>query len=593
MLFSVFSGSKNGDSSPDLLLRRDKLNIILKHYVATTYGNIVVAAFTAYILSTLRPQQELFMWFVTIVLLCTTYIVIRNIYSRQENQDPKNVKKWARIFTLSALICGTPWSYAAWFFIIESQPQYMAFMAVVLMGMAAGAIGSNSGYFPAFIAYAVPFMLVMSLRFFSIDTVEAQVLSFLIISLTGGFIHFAYLNQNSIEESLHLRYENTQLLEQLAEKNDALSLQNKLAEEANRHKSQFLANASHDLRQPLQALTLFSEILSHQITTSEARESLSKMGQSIEALNSLLNALLDISQLEAGDVNSTPTNVNSNDLFLALKHSFLEPARIKGIELTISGETPFIYTDQQLLKRCLSNLIVNAINHSDGSTILIESVIKFNDVIITITDNGKGIPKEEQNDIFNEFHQLDNPERDRQKGLGLGLAIVKQTCQLLGHRLTLESSPNHGSKFSIRLPLGEAFAIKENKVSTPLNSLENKQVLVIDDEKNIREALSALLSGWGIAVTTAANEKDINVLIAHRYVPDAIISDYRLPNNTTGAKVIDTIRKTYEKQIPAMLVTGDTAKERINEARETGLYLLHKPVQPARLRMALTKILDN
>lgn len=193
--------------------------------------------------------------------------------------------------------------------------------------------------------------------------------------------------------------------------------------------------------------------------------------------------------------------------------------------------------------------------------------------------------------MFNEFHQLDNPERDRQKGLGL--AIVKQTCALLTHPLSLTSAPNQGCQFDISVPESQSPQSVTVASVAPVNALKNKKLLCIDDEVAITDAMKLLLTQWGANVTIAATKQDIEKLIEMNYLPDAIISDYRLPDHQTGAMLIAMFRDANKQDIPAMLITGDTAKDRINEARDTGLILLHKPIQPARLRIALTKLLST
>lgn len=335
------------------LLKRDKLNVIVSHYIATTYGNMIVAFACIFVLQDFISPLELWSWLAAIALFSAIYIVLRNRYSQPEQQNPDDVNKWAIIFTCTAIMSGAPWAYAAWFFIIESQPHYMTFMVVILMGLAAGAIGSNGGYFPAFLGYAVPLMVVLSVRVYLVDSPVSDVLSFLVISLMGGFISFAHATQHALETSLKLQYKNAQLLNQLEENNDELSIQIELAREANRQKSLFLANASHDLRQPLQSLTLFSEVLNFQTQDAQAQDTIVKMDQSIAALNSLLNALLDISQLDAGDIIPKHQHIDLNLLFSQLQQSFAATAKEQQIELTASDNLPFITSDPHLLKRCI------------------------------------------------------------------------------------------------------------------------------------------------------------------------------------------------------------------------------------------------
>ena len=214
---------------------------------------------------------------------------------------------------------------------------------------------------------------------------------------------------------------------------------------------------------------------------------------------------------------------------------------------------------------------------------------------IQVWDTGPGIPPEQQERVFQEYYQLGNPERDRAKGLGLGLAIVRRLTQLLGCPLALCSRPGRGSRFAVSLPLADAFAVEEPSAKDEeLGALATGLVVVIDDEAAIREAMATLRAGWGHEVSTAGSGDDAIELLATCTVsPDLIISDYRLRNGETGAEVIERLRSEYNATIPAMLITGDTAPDRLAEAQASGLLLLHKPVSNGRLRAAIVNLVGQ
>jgi CheY-like chemotaxis protein len=214
---------------------------------------------------------------------------------------------------------------------------------------------------------------------------------------------------------------------------------------------------------------------------------------------------------------------------------------------------------------------------------------------IQVWDTGPGIPPDQQERVFQEYYQLGNPERDRAKGLGLGLAIVRRLTQLLGCPVSLCSRPGRGSRFAVTLPLAGALAAEEPFVKdAELGALATGLVVVIDDEVAIREAMARLLGGWGHEVITAGSGDDaIERLATCTVSPDLIISDYRLRNGETGAEVIERLRSEYNDTIPAMLITGDTAPDRLAEAQASGLLLLHKPVSNGRLRAAIVNLVGQ
>jgi CheY-like chemotaxis protein len=243
-----------------------------------------------------------------------------------------------------------------------------------------------------------------------------------------------------------------------------------------------------------------------------------------------------------------------------------------------------------MLGRILRNIINNAIRYTDTGAVLVGCRRKGATVAITISDTGPGIATEHHLAIFREFYQLGNPERDRRKGLGLGLAIVDGLCRVLDHPLELKSRIGHGSTFAVHVPIAAADPTCDEivKTETPV-PLENYGVLIIDDEPAICRAMNEVLRSWGCRVVTAESGQDaLAQLSTSGFVPDVIIADYRLREGHTGANVIAEIRQSLGKSIPAAILTGDTAPERLREASAGGFVLLHKPIQPSRLRAALT-----
>jgi CheY-like chemotaxis protein len=217
-------------------------------------------------------------------------------------------------------------------------------------------------------------------------------------------------------------------------------------------------------------------------------------------------------------------------------------------------------------------------------------------VRIEVWDTGIGIAPEHQQSIFQEFYQIGNPERDRQKGLGLGLSIAARLARLLGGRIQVRSQSGHGSVFAVEIPRGQLApaVVSVNAPAGIADSLHDALVLVVDDDALVCEAVAGLLAQWGCtAVTASSGEEALTVLTRQSRVPDAVLCDYRLPNGETGDQVIRQLRERYGQNLPVALITGDTAPERLRESKESGIPLLHKPVQPARLRALLEHLISS
>lgn len=365
---------------------------------------------------------------------------------------------------------------------------------------------------------------------------------------------------------------------------------------ANQAKTRFLAAASHDLRQPMHALGMFISQLRDMISFPEARKIVDHAELSVAAMESLLNALLDISRLDAGILTPRFEDFPVVVLLDRMENSFGPSAREKGLSFHVMPCSAWVHSDPVLLERILMNLVSNAMRYTEQGGIVIGCRRRSERLRIEVWDSGSGIPKDKQREIFQEFFQLANPERDRTKGLGLGLAIVERLAHLLNHHLDLASTPGRGSVFAVEALRAESRPVTDilNAMQAVPGALDNVFAVVIDDEAMVREGMRGLLTSWGCHVLTAASgEEALARLEEHERMPDLIISDYRLPDNETGIEAIQRIQASLPVEIPAVLISGDTAPERLTEAKASGYHLLHKPVQPARLRTLLSRVLSE
>ena len=365
-------------------------------------------------------------------------------------------------------------------------------------------------------------------------------------------------------------------------------------EAANLAKSRFLAAASHDLRQPLHALNLFVAQLRGETDPVEKGRLVTRIDAAVVAMNELFDALLDISKLDAGVLAPSISEFPVDHLLKRIEMTFMAAAREKGLRLRVVSNDAWISSDFILLERILLNLVSNAVHYTVKGGIVVGCRRHAGRLRIEVCDSGIGIPDDQQRNIFGEFCQLATTELDRRGGLGLGLAIVDRLCRLLDHPIEVTSRLGRGSRFAVSVPLGSSLRSAVHPPQAAVDHATGKFVVVIDDDTLVLDGMRGVLKSWGCSVVTAGSEGEaLAVLTGHERPPDLIISDYRLGDGKTGFELIERLRGTFGASIPAFLISGDTAPERLHEASASGYYLLHKPVLPITLRAVVNQLLKE
>jgi len=357
-------------------------------------------------------------------------------------------------------------------------------------------------------------------------------------------------------------------------------------------KTKFIAAASHDLRQPIHAQGLFLEVLSRTELSAQQRELLASASAASDASAEMLNTLLDFSRVEAGVIEPQLQAFGMQPLLNKIEREFVSQADANGLAYRSRETALVVQSDPALIELILRNLVSNAIRYTERGGVLVTCRRRGQQAVLEVWDTGIGIEPSQQSEVFREFHQLGNPERDRRKGLGLGLAIVSGLARMLGHDLALVSTLQRGSVFRLTLPLATAASavaplmVESGKVRTL-----QMRVLLIDDDEAVREGMLHLLKDWGCECAVAETIEEA-LALARIEAPDVIISDYRLREQRTGIEAIATLRHLLGDALPALLITGDTAPERLREARASGIPLLHKPVSPSQLYRGLNSLLS-
>jgi len=367
------------------------------------------------------------------------------------------------------------------------------------------------------------------------------------------------------------------------------------AEQANVAKSRFLAAASHDLRQPMHALGLFISELSQQVLDARSRQIVDRISASAAAMEQLLDSLLDISRLDAGVLTPAVRNFDPTPILARISDEQTPAAQGRAIRLRLHAATGWVRSDPMLFERIVGNLVSNAVRHAREGMILIACRRRGDRLRIEVRDNGPGIATESQEMIFQEFVQLDNPERARDKGLGLGLAIVRRLVVLLGHRLELRSAPGRGSVFALELPLvppETEIAVLPVEDARALGSLLGVRVAVVEDDPLVRDAMLGLLAAWGCELIIANNAEHLLEQLEDEAGPEVLITDLRLGGTLDGIELALRLRNGTHTPAPhAVLISGDTTPEALARARSAELPLLHKPLRPAKLRALLHRML--
>jgi len=372
---------------------------------------------------------------------------------------------------------------------------------------------------------------------------------------------------------------------------EALADAKAAAEQASASKTRFLAAASHDLRQPVQALLMFQYLLAMQPLGDASIKLLDSLGQSLGALTSMLDDILDVSRLDAGIIEVKPRPCLVHQMIAQLSDEIAPLSHLAGLRFRYVPTSLVVRSDPKLLVRILRNFIANAVKYTDEGGILVGCRRSGPNVRIQVWDTGRGIPQDQLTTIFEEFHQVGNPERDRRLGLGLGLAIVERLATLLDHPIRVGSTPGRGSVFEILVPLADGSdPIPADETERNTGGGNGERVLVIDDDPAVLDGVEAFLSEQGYEVM-AALDGDTALERLRECPPHLVIADFRLKGAETGSDVIRRLVLHFGVPLPGILLTGDTSPERIREAADSGFMLLHKPLSPQDLLAAIQRAL--
>lgn len=578
------AGEDKPVSEIDRKINHEQIRLIYDRGPLLVGGGVLCAVYITLFLSREVHHTQLFAWLAAIGLSALLRLWAISAYIKADTKT-REQSFWGRLFCLGAFATGAIWGAWPLFFYSTYGTEELLLISVIFAGMVAVSAGAGNIFPPSFLTYSIPMMLPLSVMHL-LSGVESLVLigGMLPIFLAISFFLAARANRQ-YRGLIRSQFENQVLLERLAE-------EKQIAERAIVAKSRFLAAASHDLRQPLHAMGLFLSALGNREHDPRKLEIIEDMGKSTEALNGLFNSLLDVSRLDAEIIEFNPTHLPAASMFDGLRAQFMQQALEKNVDLQIEAGDHVLYSDHILLERVVRNLLSNAVQYTTaGSISLVCDDTVDGAKVITLSDTGIGIPAESREDVFSEYYQLNNPARDRNKGLGLGLAIVRRLCELMDLSLEMDSVEGRGTTFRVIVPGGDPAQIVPANRSLASKSAEGRIVLVVDDEPQVLQSMRHMLEGWGCEVMLAESARDaLKVIALSEETPEVILSDYRLRDNESGVDAVAAIRESLETRIPAIIITGDTSPQRLKEVKKTGLQLMHKPVSPDELHETMQRL---
>ncbi|GAB3364621.1 MULTISPECIES: hybrid sensor histidine kinase/response regulator [Giesbergeria] len=571
----------------------EQVVLLRRSFPMTLWASLLTSLGTVWVMSLVAPLQAMLWWMASHVLVvASVYLYLRPL--PRSRQHP-GADVWRLVVCMAAM--GLTWGslgITVWY--LSGSTEGVVYAIGILSTVSSGALGLGAPLLRAYIVYlscAVGGILLALVLAEGPVTLPATVLVAVYYGLTC--LHARNLGQ-AARDSIEIKFDNERLVMQLrAQTQRALEAQ-EAAEHANQDKSRFLAAASHDLRQPLHAMGLFLETLRRSPLNDHQSLVLGHARTASRAAAEMLTTLLDYSRLEAGVVKAHRAPFSVQALLSALEQEFGGQADAASLVYRTRETSAAALADRALVDLVMRNLISNALRYTPKGGVLIACRQRRMRLALEVWDTGVGIPKEQIGEIFREFHQLGNPERDRRKGLGLGLAIVKRLVAEMGTQVEVFSCVGRGSVFRLWLDAWHGPLLMDEHADSgdQTRRLVGLRVLAIDDDEAVCLGMQSLFQSWGCLCTTAPSAHAVlESPAALRRPPELIITDYRLRQGETGKDVLEQLRNHWGQPVPAIIMTGDTSPQRLRDAQSTAALLLHKPVSSDQLIAAMVQLLPT
>lgn len=571
----------------------EQLRLMMGGVGSTVLPVMLITALLYLTLSNERNSTQLLLWCTAVIGSNLNWYRYTRSFAGQVIPEAQ-ARHIVWVLMLINVVGGTLWGSLAWVALDPPTLSNGILVVSVIAAFSAGAVSTQGPVLPLFIAFVIPEISILTAKMWTMGGSAYEALA------VAGVLYIVFLyglaqnGAKSVRASINLRFENLELMGKLRAETLLSETARLDAVTANAAKSKFLAAASHDLQQPIHAQGLFMAVLGSTELNAQQRTLLDNACTAGEASAEMLNTLLDFSRIEAGVIDPVVQSFSLQNLLNKIEREFAPQADAIGLVYR-SRETPLVgYSDPALVELILRNLVSNALRYTSTGGLLVVSRKRGATACLEVWDTGVGIETAQFKEVFREFHQLGNPERDRRKGMGLGLAIAEGLSKQLGHCLSLDSRLNQGSVFRLSLPLTESTLNQEALPAiTSLANLSGARDLVIDDDVSVLSGMTYLLRSWGCICLTAGSLTEAIELLKKGHLIDMVISDFRLREQHSGINAIEAVRALSSTNLPALLVTGDTAPDRLREAQNSRLPLLHKPVAPEQLYQAMTSALNK
>jgi len=576
--------------------RADQVALAYASLTRTTISMLLGAALLGSAMWSVTPPSVLASWVVLVVLNQLARWRLTIAWRRARPGDDA-VLRWGGYWAAGSTVAGALWGGAA-VAMYPASPAHQALLIVCLFGVVLGGLNLTAIWRPSFYGFVLPALVPLIVRVaWSGDPVHVD--TAVVMSVVLGFVlAFGHRVNDVLTQAMAMRYENVDLIDELRAQTRAALDARAAAESANRAKSQLLAAASHDLRQPLHAAGLFVAALATRKVDADVRALVGRVQGALDALESQFGQLIDLSRLEAGALAAERSRVALAPLFESLVDEFRPHAEHKGVRLVAVATRLAIDTDPALFARILRNLVANAVRYTRSGGVVIGARRRGERVVVEVVDTGPGIAREHRARIFEEFFQVRaaGSASSNGRGMGLGLAIVRRLARLLEHDVTLASRPGRGSRFGVvaprvtgvRAPLPRV----DPAVPTAGRALADTMVVVVDDDATSVDAMRTLFAAWGATVAGGRDADDaLEELSRLARCPDLIVVDLRLERDASGLDAVATLRNEIGARVPALVVSGDTSASAAQAVRAAGLALLPKPVVPDALAAAAAALI--
>ena len=566
----------------------EHLRAIYRDYLFNSPLACSISLYLYLVRTDIEPWPFLRAWVFGWVAYLIGRFVAGMVFSLRQAPSARTLPFWSRLSILIQALDGLFVTALALFIYPELDPLAQSAVLAATLVLVGATVFSLASRWISILVYAPPVYLSFAWMTWHQGHPYAQGFAAFTLAMFVLYLIYAGNQRKSVLKGFELAKLNGQLADQLQAKNAEL-------QEVAAGRSRLLATVSHDLRQPAHAIGLLAERAMCDSSPASTRQSLRDLNELSRSLSASLITLMDLTRLDAGLVEPSKASLPLEQVFKRIEAEFEAAALGKGLLLLVRRTHHWIRSDPVLLHGLLANLVSNAIKYTAHGMVELTSALEGDRVRVSVVDTGVGIRSDKLEVIFKEFVRLDASESGTE-GLGLGLSIVKRYALLLDHRLTVESAPGKGSRFSVLLPLTDPVlgaSTHEDAADQAQVQLANLHVMVVDNVDLLLSSMIKTLSGWGCEVASARNM--VEALEASRNRPvDLLISDYHLGDlEPNGLQLIQTLRARADRALPALLMTGDVSAQLEASAHQQGVRVLHKPVRPQVLREQVLELLEQ